>query len=495
MDAPDSNQNKSTEVKHPLLDQDCKHYLEQAIEAQDAIIDKIEEHDSFLPFWYSALQEKASAHNAMLFAFNFYNPEIRKELKEDPNKALASKASDYFTNLRKAYNSCNKTISHFIKSFQSQTPHEKISAKDIDWHKEINPEHSLIADEMQFAWAIARLWQLLESREKGELVIRFLQLYKTSDIQNIDHSTQPYKADNVPSNVRESLKNTSPESDEFFESTIIYFDPDYLNEDELCSYLKKACISMLSKKSRSQSTRKPLDTIWLLARFYLIHYYSLKFILGQKRGLSDRFIKQVETLQNPHILEKFDITNLEKFKYERIKWGSKQLNFFEMLASIKGTSFLNKLIKMSKEIIVGKERNPFESIISNWKKIKSKDSSLDKIDFSSPQYATLLKKKPILFNTLYIAVAIIGDMESFLKSTSSENDDTNDEKLEDFGYMSLWITHKARQYLEHEKNLSLITVKDIDITILILVVAIWALFKIYKQSQTTKAPPLQLKEQ
>lgn len=494
MDAPDSNQNKSTEEKHPLLDQDCKHYLEQAIEAQDAIIDKIEEHDSFLLFWYSALREKASAHNAMLFAFNFYNPEITK-LEDDQYKTLASKASDYFANLRKAYNSCNKTISQFIKSFQSKNPYEKISVKDIDWHKEINPEYSLIADEMQFAWAFARLWQLLESREKGELVIRFLQLYKTSDIQNIDHSTQPYKADSVPSNVRESLKKTSPESDEFFDSTIIYFDPDYLNEDELCSYLKKACISMLSKKSRSQSTRKPLDTIWLLARFYLTHYYSLKFILGEKRGLSDRFIKQVETLQNPLVLEKFDITNLEKFKHERIKWGNKQLNFFEILASIKGTSFLNKLIKMSKEIIVGKERNPFESIISNWKKIKSKDSSLDKIDFSSPQYATLLKEKPILFNTLYIAIAIIGDMESFLKSFSSGNDDTNDEKFEDFGYMSLWITHKARQYLEHEKNLSLITVKDIDITILILVVAIWALFKTYKQSQTAKAPPLQLKEQ
>ncbi len=152
-----------------------------------------------------------------------------------------------------------------------------------------------------------------------------------------------------------------------------------------------------------------------------------------------------------------------------------------MLASIKDKSFLDKLKEKSKKIIHGKERDPYESVINAWEGMKSKDSILDKIDFSDSKFSSLLKKNPKAFNTFYMWLAFINEMES------STNEEDLDEDSEYAGFVVAEFVVKTRWFLEHEKNLSLITNDDIDLGVLTVLITVWAILKLfYKGKGNTK---------
>lgn len=162
-----------------------------------------------------------------------------------------------------------------------------------------------------------------------------------------------------------------------------------------------------------------------------------------------------------------------------------------MLASIKDKSFLDKLKEKSKKIIHGKERDPYEPVINAWEGMKSKDSILDKIDFSDPKFSSLLKKNPKAFNTFYMWLAFINEMES---STNEEDldEDFEGENLEEedseyAGFVVAEFVVKTRWFLEHEKNLSLITNDDIDLGVLTVLITVWTILKLfYKGKGNTK---------
>jgi hypothetical protein len=115
--------------------------------------------------------------------------------------------------------------------------------------------------------------------------------------------------------------------------------------------------------------------------------------------------------------------------------------------------------------------------------MKSKDSILDQIDFSDPKFSSLLKKNPKAFNTFYLWLAYINEMES---SANEEewDDDFEEENLEEedseyAGFAAAEFVVKTRWFLEHEKNLSLITNDDIDLGVLIVLIAVWTILNLF----------------
>lgn len=473
----ETNNGNYDETTHPLLDQDCQHYIEAAVKAQDKLFKSFHQHKKFLSHWYYCIQRRQNSHDALHFAFEYY-----KEGNKNIAERTRNLAKNFLENLRQIYNNKDKAVTQFVKNFPNDS-RQLILTNDIDWTITGKEEYEIIADEFYFAWSVARLWQLLESRKQEHLIKEFLFLCKNEGLSFLDERN-PAKHDDIPEELRSALKEITPKNEAFFKRTKCFFNPEYLRNEEMADYLKIACVSAVFGKPPSETSRKPLDNIWLLARFYGIHFYSYDFIFGKKRGLSDRFLKQLETLQNPSILENFDVSILEKMKKKTIKWGKKLLSYTEILASIKNKSFLDKLKEKSKRIIHGKERDPYEPIINAWEGIKSKDSILDHIDFSNPKFSLLLKKNPKAFNTFYLWLAFINEMES---SANEEDLDENfeEENLEEedseyAGYAVAEFIASSRWYLEHEKNLSLIADSDIDLNALAVLVLIWAISKLFQ---------------
>lgn len=468
------NNDNYKEPVHSLLDQNCQHYIEATVKAQDKLFKNFHQHQKFLRYWYHCIQRRPGSHEAMHFAFEYFEKNAAEEIR--------NQAETFLQELRRCYICKDKSVVQFIKNFPKDS-RQLILTNDIDWTITGKEEYAIIADEFYFAWSVARLWQLLESRKKEHLIKEFLFLCKNDELSFSD-KRNPVKHDDIPEELCNALKEICPRDDDFFKRTKRFFNPEYLNSDEMVVYLKIACISAVFKKSPSETSRKPLDNIWLLARFYGIHFYSYDFIFGKKRGLSGRFLKQIETLQNPAILEAFDVSALEKKKQKTkklgtIKWGQKLLDYPEILASIKDKTFLEKLREKSREIIQDKEQDPYAPIIDAWEKVKSKDSILDKIDFSNPKVASLLKKKPKLFNTLYLWIAFINETESFANEEDSE-DDVKEDDVEYAGFAMAEFIASSRWYLEHEKNLSLITYSDIDLNVLAILVLVWAISKLFQ---------------
>ena len=468
------NNDNYKEPVHSLLDQDCQHYIEAGVKAQDKLFKSFHQYKKFLSHWYYCIQRRPGSHEAMHFAFKYFETSAAEEIR--------NLAETFLQELRRCYVRKDKSVVQFVKNFPKDS-RQLILTNDIDWSITGKEEYAIIADEFCFAWSVARLWQLLESRKQEYLIKGFLFLCKNEEL-SFSGERDPAKHDEIPEELCSALKEIVPRDEAFFKRTKYFFDPEYLTNEEMANYLKIACVSAVFGKPPSETSRKPLDNIWLLARFYGIHFYSYGFIFGKKRGLSDRFLKQIETLQNPAILEDFNVSILEKMKQKTIKWGKKLLSYTEMLASIKDKSFLDKLKEKSKKIIHGKERDPYEPVSNAWEGMKSKDSILDKIDFSDPKFSSLLKKNPKAFNTFYMWLAFINEMES---STNEEDldEDFEGENLEEedseyAGFVVAEFVVKTRWFLEHEKNLSLITNDDIDLGVLTVLITVWAILKLFQ---------------
>ncbi len=467
------NNDNYKKTEHSLLDQDCQDYIEAAVKAQDKLFKDFHQHQNFLRYWYHCIQRRSNSHDSLHFAFEYFETSAAEETR--------NLAKTFLKELRRCYVSKDKSVLQFVKKFPNDS-RQLILTNDIDWTITGKEEYAIIANEFCFAWSVARLWQLLESRKQEHLIKEFLFLCKNEDL-SFSNERDPAKHDEIPEELCCALKEIVPRDEAFFKRTKCFFDPEYLTNEEMANYLKIACVSAVFGKPPSETSRKPLDNIWLLARFYGIHFYSYDFIFGKKRGLSDRFLKQIETLQNPAILEDFDVSILKKMKQKTIKWGKKLLSYTEILASVKNKSFLDELKERSKKIIHGKERDPYEPIINAWEGMKSKDSILDQIDFSDPKFSSLLKKNPKAFNTFYLWLAYINEMES---SANEEewDDDFEEENLEEedseyAGFAAAEFVVKTRWFLEHEKNLSLITNDDIDLGVLIVLIAVWTILNLF----------------
>ena len=155
----------------------------------------------------------------------------------------------------------------------------------------------------------------------------------------------------VPVELTESLKNIDAEKIDFFGKYLHFFSPTYLSSRELCNFWEKACISSIEGRSVKSAYRQPIDKIWLLARFFNVHFYGLDFVQSS-RGLPSRLVKQIESLKNPSVLQ-----NIMKEKIEHLlksdqvpRWGGKGLPVEEIFATLASDNDFKDLQKKANEI-------------------------------------------------------------------------------------------------------------------------------------------------
>ncbi|MCQ2100072.1 MAG: hypothetical protein MJZ10_07175 [Fibrobacter sp.] len=106
-----------------------------------------------------------------------------------------------------------------------------------------------------------------------------------------------------------------------------------MTQNQMCNFFKKACISSI-KNFPASNAPKPLNKIWLLGKFYLIHFYPLKFI-DNDRGISLRAVKQFEALTGPQFLNTLCKKSInEIIKKNSIRWGTKGIRSDEVIATL-----------------------------------------------------------------------------------------------------------------------------------------------------------------
>lgn len=370
-----SRNKKEPYESHHLLDQDCRHYMESAVYNYHQISEEIFSHIDFLSFWFNEIEKEPTAQNAMLCTFRFFN--------RDYSKLISFKKRNdgfkYIEKLKKHYskpcNSENTTkfeegtrIFQWIKDFLSEKNSTYIKIKDIDWlpavghwnwakstwsEKEIkyqwSAEEITISKEMSFGWSISRLWQLLEERKKTRYIENFLGLRQVNDTNSVSEIKKTSKKE--LSKFKTTLTNTEPEPIKFFEKNLNFFSPEYLSFDELSNFWIKACVSSTKDKSATHAIRQPLDKIWLLARFFGVHFYNLDFI-ESKRGIPSLVVMHFEALNNPALLQDLFQKKTDDFhKKNSIILGEKCYATKDFLSSEKGKNILDALEKLPKQML------------------------------------------------------------------------------------------------------------------------------------------------
>lgn len=465
---------------HPLLDQDCCLYLKSMIIACDKMAPNIKNFHSFFKYWNKLVQKNPSPKNAFLYAFKYFNSEENKGI----DKETESKAKQYLTDLRFHYKDLGlvgESIQNFIGSFQdNQSSRTEIKAEDINWFPEdnekdqwTNQEHIHIANIFCFAWNVARFWQLLDGRSNSESkslserrsyliqierLKNFLGILK-NDSKSIEHS--PSSKEKIPERLTSCLKNTNPEETEFFDTYLGYFSPEYLTQDEMCSFWKKASFSSVFKKSVKTALKKPLDSIWLLARFYCIHAYKLDFF-NAKRGFKDKAFKQISNTFNPDTINKIKEIHLEKYlKKEnnpQFRWGNNKISLYEACATIWDEKKWKEIENLSKQIDEQYESNPYKKFLEKALPFRKKGTLLNNFDFSNRQLRTWFSKEPKKFNTLIILLSLC----EFFKRVEDEDLDILQDFIRETNLATFEINLILSQGMEHEKNLFLVATNDID---------------------------------
>lgn len=491
---------KKTETYEPhnLLDEDCRHYIESAIANYHNICKDLFNHIEFLEYWFDHIEKSPTPQNAALCAFGFFKQN--------------SLAENYLTNLRKHYNRlCDsfkpkgvsraeweksdtikkynrgKEIAQWIKSYQSREPYNHIITDDIEWTPitELTQREKNIALELSFGWSIARLWQLLKSRDKEYFVEIFLGIKVQKELEH--GSIENKTCEIVPADLIDSLTNINPEKEPFFDRYLHFFSPEYLNDGQLCNFWKKACISSINGLAISNARRQPLDKIWLLARFFNVHFYSLDFIKAS-RGIPERAAKQFETLANPSLLNKIvkeKISTLSKKEYR--KWGRKGLRrdeFFLTLASRRDFSILKQMgDKNFPEFQNDNSAALYEKSVSN----VTESHILNRLSILTNKGDSKRKKEAIQklvvmaqndksnFFSAYIVLSLFDyfyanfnpidedDSDDTQKDESIEDEDKEENSdAEDYGLGLLFLSAVFSWSLEHEKNLFLISNSDFD---------------------------------
>lgn len=553
-----SRNKKEQYEKHHLLDQDCRNYIEMAISEYHKIGYDIMEHFKFLLFWYKHLQEKPTPQNAMLLAFRFGSLENRSK-KE---KIIAE---NYFKKLISYYNklpSCDtnkpekmspkewensstmkkykegKAISQWIKSYLSKDPLDYI-VTDIDWTPKIDGNkwtklEKSIAQRCSFSWSIARLWQLLCTRNQQWYMANFLMI-DTDDRVSAAKSITIESFENELTELKESLKNLNAEDICFFEKYLHLFDPYYLSMAELCTFWKKACITSIKGKPLTGTIRQPLDKIWLLARFFGIHLYDIDFI-GKGRGLSSRLVKQIETLVNPDSWVKALQQNvLNLYKKKNPQWGSKGIPAEELFLSVAGEKDIAELREKASKKFTEFQNNPELELLQKVDEKKTPNSILNRFSFSTNSkdsekvkkaketFITLLQKNKKTTITLYLYIAMFDFFYTVAFADDCSDDDLDDINIEDEldkadftndnnvvttsetkdesnnGAVFHIISASISWALKHEKNYSLISNDDLDESFwknigifLTLAILINVIIKIFPYSNENDSPKSQI---
>lgn len=470
---------KKTETyePHDLLDEDCRHYIESAITNYHNICKNFFDHIEFLNFWFNHIEKAPTPQNAALCAFAFFK---RNSLAEN-----------YLKKLRKHYNRLSnqgKNITQWIKSYQSREPYNYIITDDIEWTPitELTQREKNIASELSFGWSVARLWQLLKSRNKEYFVERFLSITVKKELEH--GSIENKICEIVPDDFIASLANISPEEEPFFDRYLHFFSPEYLNDDQLCNFWKKACISSINSPAISNAHRQPLDKIWLLARFFNVHFYSLDFIKAD-RGIPARAAKQFETLANPSLLNKITkekISTLSKKDYR--KWGRKGLPTEEIFSTLANKQDFSILRGKVDEILPEFQNDNSAALYKNSVSITTESTILNNISFFTKKKDSEKKKRVkekfwgmvqnnlSSFISAYMIISLFDYLRTNLDSTvkddnsdgiSEENSEKKNNKshnTDGTGFCLFFFASAFSWSLEHEKNFFLVSNNDFEKT-------------------------------
>lgn len=377
--------------QHPLLDQDCHHYLEAMLKMYDLIVNTAPHHLKFLQYWFKCIEPKSKEldeQTILSIAFAYFFKELGNTTI---NEAIENNAKNYLDELQFYYNDLGNEghkISEFIKSYRLKKHQRTIYTFDIKWfpwypqknNKDYlrNKKFIWIALELQFVWSVARLWQLFRHRDEDDIFQNYL--VNLRNFLGLNNNLNLNNSTHIPDDLIKALQNSNTETKDFFEKYIYYFNPIHLTTDQMCCFFKKACKSSISDKTKTTALKNFLRKIWLLGKFYLIHFYPLNFIKND-RGLPDRVIKQFDAIDNLKFIKNFKIKDLEKLiKNGRKKWNSKQIQNEEIWVSIASNKDDLSLQKKEQHIIKGLENNPYEDQLKNIREKRTKESLLNEID-------------------------------------------------------------------------------------------------------------------
>ena len=472
--------NESTPSSELFLKVPCKHYLETMIRSYDVLRSELYNHIPFLIYWAECVETKPSALNAMRFAFAYYDKNDNNSIDEISEK----KADEYLEALIKYYNSeypdkaFGKHVAQFIRGFKSNTGRTEIKTDDFDWfpkdkegNEKIPKEFEQISKEFDFSWKCARLWQLLEERKQDHYILNFLGI---SEIEFTETSHLPFEFLN-------KFNETSIEEPEYLKRIVDYYTPEQMTKHDMSVLLKKACRTSIKKQlneeiieiAPSNARIKPLDSLWLLARFYRIHYYRLDFI-GQKMPV--RAVKQFVGIDESSLFLDWTPDNLDKLiKQGRVKVGKRTYPLDEVLMTIYShKDLLDFFERKSNEIILGKERNPYKPIHQAISEQNSATSAVSCLDLSNEKWRKFVKEHLSTFKAMVFFGSIFNtkyeslyEKYNFLLAKYAVLDD-------------FFIGAMVAEELENAKNMFFITVDDFDVWDII--GAILILFSLYSKS-------------
>lgn len=454
----------------------CKHFLKEMISSYDVIRKEIFEHLPFLIYWSDCVGTKPSAENALEYAFKYYKKLHNTKLDENIEKI----ADDYLEKVISYYNaeypdkSFGKHVAQFIRAFKLGNEQKKerteIKTDDFKWlpgKLQQNHNFEKISKEFDFAWKTARLWQLLKTRGQEQLILSFLGINEEMS-QDEQKKSLPVSSENkLPIEISKKLDCICFEETQFLKENIDFFSPEFMTKHDMCIFLKKACLSSIKKLkgnnvvdvAASNARIKPLDSIWLLGRFYGIHPYALNFI---SQEMPSRAIKQIVGLESSPFLDWKERDIDELIKSETIRVGNRNYPLAEVLMTIYSNGRLRTLLEQkSKEIIEGKEQNPYKSLYNTILKEGSKTSFISSIDLTKKEFQKFAKKRPGLFKALIFLGSFPDFIFKYAKELEANNhllDDIKDPRI----IGTFLISAIVSEGLENEKNLFIITYDDFD---------------------------------
>ena len=466
---------ESTSQRKSFLDPRCKHFLKEMISSYDVIRKEFFEHLPFLIYWSDCVGTKPSAENALQYAFKYYKKLQNTKLDETIEKI----ADDYLEEVISYYNSehpdksFGKNVAQFIRAFKLGEEQKKerteIKTDDFEWlpsRLKHNHNFEQISKEFDFAWKTARLWQLLKARGQEQFILRFLGIVDEDEEDEKKELISTSSKDNIPQELSKKLETICFEDVNYLKKNIDFFSPEFMQKHDMCVFFKKACVSSLKQLKNdkvkvfapSDAIIKPLDSIWLLGRFYGIHPYGLNFI---KKDLPARAVKQFVGIEGSPFLD-WNEKSIDELinSSSSIRVGNHNYPLAIVLKTIYSNKHLLALLESkSNEIIEGKERNPYKPLYDTIQAQSSKNSIISNIDLSDEKFRQVIKKKPGFFK----ALIFLGSFPDFiiryqkeLEKNSHLIDDLEDPRIIGTMLISLILS----EGLENEKNLFIITTDD-----------------------------------
>lgn len=471
---------RQTSQNKLLHEHPYNHYIEALINAYDEICRHFFEHFRFLAYWgeliIKSCEKETDAANALRFAFSYYNHNQNTGI--DPHEEMV--ANCYLEKLISLYNADKPSginIARFIRSYKTAGENcarerDEIKTKDIEWlpkgqkntqkleKLKLSKEELKIAREFDFAWNCARLWQYLKSHKKEEFILHFLCIRENKSPTKII-------AGREINELFEKLKNLDIETPSELKNFLKYFSPSIMTKQEMQMLLKKACLASIKKKNKkgeitdispSDARIKHLEPIWLLGRFFRIHYYALNFI---KQDMPARAVKQFAGIMDSPFLS-YNVKNLDDIiKRPTLRVGKHNYPLEEVLLTIFGSkALIEELKNKSNEIVPGKLKNPYKTLLESIEKRSTKHSlvaQLNLVNDKIRKFAQTNAFKALIFLTAF--------PDFFLKYNSDieANNDIIDgiEKntvVGGFLYSSIMM-----QGLENEKNLFFLTDEEFDV--------------------------------